>query len=394
MTAMTDEIWNLKAVPAQGSVKLTWGVTSTNYLVGFDVIVTLDGQVFQRINNLPPTAREYTVTGLDPSGKTRYGFNVRADVEQGGRTVEATPLTPPPPVEGKPVIGLNGTSGWGSPATKQIIAETGVAAQRYGITFENFTAEAEAVKAAVDEGCKPYLVYLRPHAERTPAVIAADMADLVALIRQCGLPLWLEERNEPYYEEGLTVQVCAEQFKQARQALANSGVILVAKAWGDYFTGSAWSQQEAGNGWCVDFCKALGSTPAAWAVHAYGPPAATHPFGGGNPCGWDSIPPLVAFLKEHGIDAPLWVTEIGQRTSAGSDGAATCDEAEQAEIYSTYVEQTAAWGLAGLFIYEAVDTGEGGYGVFEWPLKAKPSAAAIKAAVAELTVRAIAPPAA
>ena len=94
---MTDEIWNLKAVPAQGSVKLTWGVTSTNYLVGFDVVVTLDGQVFQRINNLPPTAREYTVTGLDPTGKTRYAFNVRADVEQGGRTVEATPLAPPPP---------------------------------------------------------------------------------------------------------------------------------------------------------------------------------------------------------------------------------------------------------------------------------------------------------
>ena len=279
------------------------------------------------------------------------------------------------------IVGLNGTSGWGEPATKQIIAETGVSAQRYGITFANFTAEAEAVKEAVANGCEPYLMYLRPHAERTPEVIKKDMAALVALIRQCSLPPWIEERNEPYYESGLTVAQLAEQYEQAHKALIGTAVMLVAKAWGDYYTGTVWSQQEAGAGFCVDLCNALGYVPDAWAVHPYGPVFAAHPFGGGNPCGWSSLAPLIAYLKEKDIFAPLWVTEVGQRSSAGSDGAATCTEEEQAQIYAFYVRDATRLGVAGLFIYEAVDTGEGGYGVFKWPLAPKPSAAALKAAL-------------
>lgn len=293
-------------------------------------------------------------------------------------------LSKPVPAPSKLLVGLNNLSGWGMAAQQTMSEQTGITLNRYEVNFSDIETEVATLKEAVANGAKQMLLYMRPAAERTGETITRDMATLATLIKELDLPPIIEERNEPYYE-GLQPAEVAAQYADAHAALAGSDIALIAKAWGDYDTSSEeWSQQEAGRGWCVDFCKALAYTPDAWGVHAYGPMAAAGPFGGGNPCGWASVLPLIEFLKEHGINAPMLVTEVGQRSSAGTDGPAQVSEAEQAADYATYVRDAAEWGLAGLFIYEAVDTGEGGYGAFSWPLTPKLAAGSIKQAVESL----------
>lgn len=287
------------------------------------------------------------------------------------------------------IVGLDGLSGWGASAAKTMIAATGIAATRATLAFKDIAAEVALLKEALAYGCRPYLLYDRPLAGRTSTLIAGDYKTMIALIDELDLEPWIEDSNEPYWE-GATPESQAAQYRAALEACTGSGITPAAKAWGDYEKPNGeWSAQEAGDGWCADFCKALGETPPAWALHAYGPITASDPFGSTNAStgrysGWASIPPLITFLKTHGIYAPVTVTEAGQRSGAGSDGGAEVTEATQAANYKGYIEDAVAWGLAGLFIYEAVDTGEGGYGLYKWPLEAKPSVAAVAEAVREL----------
>jgi hypothetical protein len=81
------------------------------------------------------------------------------------------------------------------------------------------------------------------------------------------------------------------------------------------------------------------------------------------------------------------ITEVGQPTYAGTSGSTPVSEAEQAQDVKQYIDQAAEWGLHSIYLYEGIDTGEGGYGLYKWPLQAKPSAAAFAEAVAGLSAK-------
>jgi hypothetical protein len=94
---------------------------------------------------------------------------------------------------------------------------------------------------------------------------------------------------------------------------------------------------------------------------------------------------MISYMKADHVYAPLNITEVGQPTYEGDDGNAAVSEAEQAQDVKQYIRQAAEWGVASVYLYEAIDTPEGGYGLFKWPLKAKPSATAFTEALAEIS---------
>jgi hypothetical protein len=196
----------------------------------------------------------------------------------------------------------------------------------------------------------------------------------------------MELGNEVYYH-GYTAAGYAAVYKAAREALGGTGVLLGANAWGDYQSSpGVWSQVEAGGGWCVDFCKALGSKPDRWTFHPYGPLSA---YGFGNTGtavkGWGTLPRLHEYNVKAGVDAPFWITEVGVPTWTGSDGAPAVTEADQAVRVTRYITDFASWPWAEqLYIYGAIDGpnpgGIGGYGLWRHDLSAKPAVAAFAAA--------------
>jgi hypothetical protein len=94
---------------------------------------------------------------------------------------------------------------------------------------------------------------------------------------------------------------------------------------------------------------------------------------------------MIAYMKADHVYAPLNITEVGQPTYQGEDGNTAVTEAEQAVDIRQYLTQGAEWGLASIYLYEAIDTGEGGYGLYKWPLQAKPSEAVFAETLAKLS---------
>jgi hypothetical protein len=94
---------------------------------------------------------------------------------------------------------------------------------------------------------------------------------------------------------------------------------------------------------------------------------------------------MINYMKADHVYAPLNITEVGQPTYQGDDGNTAVSEAEQAQDVRQYIRQASEWGLASVYLYEAIDTPEGGYGLYKWPLKAKPSAAAFAETLAEIS---------
>jgi hypothetical protein len=195
----------------------------------------------------------------------------------------------------------------------------------------------------------------------------------------------LELGNEVYYH-GSTAWEYAAQYRAAHEALAGSGITLIANAWTDtQKPNGEWSQWESHGGWCVLFVEALGYVPDAWSFHAYGPMSADGFGSGAYRTGWATVPRMIAYMKADHIYAPLNITEVGQPTYQGDDGNTAVTEAEQAADIKQYLTQAAEWGLASIYLYEAIDTGEGGYGLYKWPLQAKPSAAVFAETLKELS---------
>ena len=166
----------------------------------------------------------------------------------------------------------------------------------------------------------------------------------------------------------------------------DSGVVPLAKGWGDYNEGTAaapaWSQCAAGRGWCVDLCKELGYIPPAWAFHFYGPQTADGPEGGGAPAGWDSLKTMLEYLKGNAyaipglpayeglpargtnLSAPIYITETG--VTIPGEGS----EDEQALNLNVRILEAAALGVKAFYIFSAVG---GEYGIYTPGLTPQPS---------------------
>jgi len=240
------------------------------------------------------------------------------------------------------------------------------------------------VKEEVSEGITPLILYNPTMMGMTPAAVAAGVMSYVPHMRELGISE-LELGNEVYYH-GSTPAEYAGQYRAAHEALAGSGITLIADAWTDTpKPNGEWSQWESNGGWCVLFVEALGYVPDAWSFHPYGPMNADGFGSGAYRQGWATVPRMINYMKADHIYAPLDITEVGQPTYQGDDGNTAVTEQEQAADVKQYITQAAEWGLASIYLYEAIDTGEGGYGLYSWPLKAKPSAAVFAETLAKLS---------
>ncbi len=235
----------------------------------------------------------------------------------------------------------------------------------------------------VSDGVTPLLLYNPSMLGMSPAAVAEGVLAYLPHMRELGITE-LELGNEVYYH-GSTPPEYAAQYRAAHEALAGSAITLIADAWTDaQKPNGEWSQWESHGGWCVLFVAALGYIPDAWSFHPYGPMNANGFGSGSYRQGWATVPRMIAYMKTDHVYAPLKITEVGQPTYQGSDGNTPVTEAEQAADVKQYITQAAEWGVASIYLYEAIDTGEGGYGLYKWPLQPKPSATAFTEAVAQL----------
>jgi hypothetical protein len=278
-------------------------------------------------------------------------------------------------------VGLNGgLTGWGPIAAETIRDSTGV---RYARLNPLEEGSWSAARELVGEGITPLVIYDPEMSGMSPTAVAEGVASFVPLMRELGLTE-VELGNEVYFH-GSTPAEYAAQYAAAHEALAGDGITLIADAWGDTpLPGGGWSQWEAGGGWCVLFVQALGYVPDSWSFHPYGPMSADGFGSGEHTLGWATVPRMLAYMRSDDLYAPLNITEVGQPTYEGTDGNAAVSEAEQATDVAQYLTQAHEWGLASIYLYEGIDTPEGGYGLYAWPLRAKPSAAAFAQTLASL----------
>jgi hypothetical protein len=278
-------------------------------------------------------------------------------------------------------VGLIGVGGWGTGPSETIRKATRVKYTRLDPGAEGWGP----AKELVSEEITPLAVYNPGLQGMSPTAVAAGVAGYAAHMRELGMTE-LELGNEVYYH-GSTPAEYAAQYRAAHEALAGSGITLIADAWTDTLKPNGeWSQWEYHGGWCVLFVEALGYVPDAWSFHAYGSMSADG-FGssGQYQTGWETVPRMIAYMKADHVYAPLNITEVGQPTYQGEDGNTAVTEAEQAVDIRQYLTQGAEWGLASIYLYEAIDTGEGGYGLYKWPLQAKPSEAVFAETLAKLS---------
>lgn len=247
---------------------------------------------------------------------------------------------------------------------------------RFGSTGEATTAEELALLTEYAQRGVGLLPIYDPQPEKTSgaAQVEADMKTWAPTLKACGITV-VECLNEPYFQ-GVQPTGYAAIYAAMVKGLAGSGVNVLAKGWGDYYTGTEWSQCAAGRGWCVDFCKALGSVPWAWGEHYYGPSSATGVLGGGAPSGWGSIKAMQEYRAAHGLTAPLYITETGVTTPAEAT------EVEQALELASRITEAAELGGKGVYLFCAIGTE---YGLWnQEPFTARPAVAAVAQAVAGL----------
>jgi hypothetical protein len=293
---------------------------------------------------------------------------------------EVTPKRPAPLK-----VGLIGFRGWGTVPSETIRKATGVKYTRASPVEEGWGPARELVS----EGITPLVLYDPHMAGMPPATVAENLKSYIPIMHELGLTE-IELGNEVYYN-GSSPAEYALQYRAAHEQLAGSGITLIADAWTDaQKPNGEWSDWEAHGGWCMLFVGALGYVPDAWSLHPYGPMSANHFGSGANRQGWGTVPRMIAYMKEDHIYAPLNITEVGQPTFEGTDGNTAVSEAEQAADVKQYLTQAAEWGLASIYLYEAVDTAEGGYGLYSWPLKAKPSAAVFAETLQQLRFESLA----
>ena len=339
------------------------------------------------IEGLDPTLEyESKVEAFDYAGSSNIVFSPPVKVEP---TPVPTPIPPLPSVLGLS-IALCGLIGWGPKQESVEELATHVRRDRIDCGGGLSAEQQSQLSAAVARGVIPLCIYNPGLKGMTPAAVAAGVKALIGQLVACGLPeseIAIECGNEQYFT-AIKPAEYAGLYKAAREVTQPLGVPLLANYWGDYQRADGtWSQTSSGNGWAVDLCKALGFIPDRWSIHNYGPMTASGQPGSGTAAGWLSVPTAIAFLKQHSIFAPLWITESGEPTFQGTDGNHNVvSEAQQAIDIKTRMKNVVEWAANGdvefFSPFEALDSAEGGYGFWKRTLEAKPAAAAFGEAIA------------
>jgi hypothetical protein len=284
-----------------------------------------------------------------------------------------------PPVEPETTlkIGLDGLTGGnnGSPDRAQAeIAERATDAKydRVDVTSSLPARISEGVKW----GIKSLVLYSPELKGRTSSKIESDMHKLATEMKPLGLTE-IEFGNEVYFENGFNASEYAAEYKVAHAALAGDRITLIANLWDDSRTPNASIQSNGG--WGKAIASYLGYVPDAWSLHPYGGMSEDDI---GETQGWLVVPEQLKYMKQFGYAAPLQVTEVGQPVWTGTDGAPAVSEAKQAADVKTYIEDSAKWGLAAFYYFAMADytepggASEGGYGLYDVHLHARPAAKA------------------
>jgi hypothetical protein len=372
-----DEVINLKATAEPGAVRLTWDVSSTDYLQSFLIVVTQYGAVKNRLT-VAATAREATVT----CEGTGYEFNVEAIVAQGGKIVTANPLPqpvepPPPPTSGAFIRGLN-AGNWGSQSFTDIAA-----AGIKNVRLEY--AEAEGADEAAGygaQGVSVSTVIFGTSESENYGVAATVAAQAVAYFKRFGKGGTFWEDNDHDYG-GLRAEMCNEP-----KGTNYTGFVALCKAVHEAFAANfaedirpkvlvPWGSETWFQG-----IRAAG-------VLAYADEMVSHAYGGdGGQYGGALGNRKQIELIHAQTGLPVAVTEVGWPTDTG--GPSTGDsqqwtEAQQAENIAGLM----AWGeaqgvekVSGVWIYEYIDQespGPNQYGVEKRNREHKPGFAAIGA---------------
>jgi hypothetical protein len=289
------------------------------------------------------------------------------------------PPVEPPPVEPESTlkIGLEGLTGGdnGSPDRAQAeIAERATDARydRVDVTSSLPPRITEGVKW----GIKSLVLYSPGLMGRSSSKIESDMRKLAAEMKPLGLTE-IELGNETYFENGFNATEYAAEYKVAHAALAGDGITLIANLWDDSRTPK--TSIESNGGWGKAIANYLGYVPDAWSLHPYGGMSEDDI---GETQGWLVVPEALKYMKQFGYAAPLQVTEVGQPIWTGTDGAHAVSEAKQAADVETYIEDSAKWGLDAFYYFAMADytkpggASEGGYGLYDVHLHARPAAKA------------------
>jgi hypothetical protein len=208
---------------------------------------------------------------------------------------------------------------------------------------------------------------------RSLTTVTEEVKAFAALCERLGISA-LEVGNETYYS-GTAAQY-GPVLGAVEAACAGTLVVPIANGWGDYYTGTAWSQCAGGKGWCVDLCNALDHVPQAWSMHFYGRESAGGVLGGGAPMGWDSLGPMQAYLVEHGLLKPLHITETGFKAPEE-----VSDQEQAEDLKSNLLQCSANPNIKSVYIFASKDGGSGEWGLYTSSMVAKPAVAAVAEAV-------------
>jgi hypothetical protein len=297
-------------------------------------------------------------------------------------------------------VGINGLAGWGPAHEQEVKRVTGVSRDRVDGTplAEGKPGAEQAVVELLGRGITPLLVYnptvngVRMHG-LAKTRLQTEVLRIAAFMHAHALDL-LEFGNE-VYEVGQVLQPgeYAEKYGWAREVTRPLGITLIADAWVNTYDGvqKQWSYVESGGGWCKLFTVALGSPPDAWAFHPYGLHSASGFGDASGPHGWETVPRLMAFARQYGYSAPMYLTEFGWPTWEGSDHVPAVSEATQASYVAEAVRDAIRWEVRGIWLFGDVEEppgGSGGYGVWHRVGgaigTAKPAAAAYGEAILSL----------
>ena len=250
--------------------------------------------------------------------------------------------------------------------------------QGIGVTWDRVTVTGPAsgqtalIQNSLNLGLYPIVVY-GPGANNgvygtSPSQCASDCVALANFMTPLGLTE-IEFGNEVYLNSSLPADYAA-QYLAAHDALAGTGVKLLACASGDYATNpptnSTFSQDANNGGWIRDFLAALVAAGGSagmvdgWTAHTY---CATPTSNGGADTGWANLPTWRSIAVAAGSNAQFYVTEMGWPITGGGFAVA---EPTRSQYLTTVLNDCLTRTYIAMFLwYSSTDDGSGTYGLFD-----------------------------
>lgn len=338
--ANTAEVTNLTCSKTN---LLSWGVSSTSYLKGFEVVEEVNGVAVQHAE-LASTVFSWQV----PSLTNPATIVVRAIVLQGGKSIIVAPLAKPePPIE-PPVVGFSPGINTGLEAEDlAVVTEIGAKLARVEVAYANLGEAPHVIETLAAKGVRAQLLVSADGGMPSASQVAAlgPLAEKYGPKSSFSLPiLAVEHMNETSYEymSGSVTssgykeiaRTYAIRAKEASEALAPHGVGLLVQASDGGANSSVWVNEIFAS------VPELTKYVAGWTIHPYsGQQVASQADSFGVPM----LERMIAGLAAHGdTTTPIDVTEWGFTSNNGgtlSDGkhytyaeAATMAEAHLAKL--------------------------------------------------------------